>query len=163
MRLISSEKSKIQAWILPEDEVNEDIFQAVLPLLDFPPLCASRVTIAKFRENIKDEAFLSRCRFFELFPSGQESRRLGDFECTKADESFSLRFRETTISFAQKSSIPFTLFRKNEHYTLATETIIPGEIITLKGKSLIKNPLKFTFDTFYLDAGSVGLVAGYTL
>ena len=46
---------------------------------------------------------------------------------------------------------------------LSQETILPGEIISLRGKSLTKNPLKFTFDTFYLDAGSVGVVAGYTL
>lgn len=38
-----------------------------------------------------------------------------------------------------------------------------GEIIDITSAKLIKNPLKFTFDTFYRDERSIGVVAGYAL
>ncbi len=38
-----------------------------------------------------------------------------------------------------------------------------GEIILLSKKSVMKHSLRFTFDTFYHDKNSVGVVAGYTL
>jgi mRNA degradation ribonuclease J1/J2 len=55
--------------------------------------------------------------------------------------------------------------RKNDETYLfgAGEGVVPGEIIEISGKTLKRNSLKFTFDTFYLDASSIGVVAGYTL
>jgi mRNA degradation ribonuclease J1/J2 len=38
-----------------------------------------------------------------------------------------------------------------------------GEIIDIAGTKILKNPLKFTFDTFYRDEQSIGVVAGYAL
>lgn len=32
-----------------------------------------------------------------------------------------------------------------------------------RGKGVSKHSLKFTFDTFYVDSSSIGVVAGYTL
>ncbi len=38
-----------------------------------------------------------------------------------------------------------------------------GEIVLLSKNPLTKHSLRFTFDTFYHDKNSVGVVAGYTL
>lgn len=35
--------------------------------------------------------------------------------------------------------------------------------MTLSGREIRKHAMKFTFDTFYTDKNSVGVVAGYTL
>ncbi len=42
-------------------------------------------------------------------------------------------------------------------------SVTPGEILEISRDRISKQPLKFTFDTFYLDASSIGVVAGYTL
>lgn len=69
----------------------------------------------------------------------------------------------TASSTLQTSSFPE--MRKNDETYLfgAGEGVVPGEIIEISGKTLKRNSLKFTFDTFYLDASSIGVVAGYTL
>ena len=41
--------------------------------------------------------------------------------------------------------------------------ILSGEIVGFHGKKIEKHPLKFTFDTSYIDKSSIGVVAGYTL
>ena len=42
-------------------------------------------------------------------------------------------------------------------------TLVPGEIALIESSKITKNALKFTFDTFYRDANSIGVVAGYAL
>ena len=68
MRLLSSEKEKIQGWILPNENVEIEPFLHILPVLNFPPIYGSRNTIAKFRNSMKDQSFLEKCRFFEILP-----------------------------------------------------------------------------------------------
>lgn len=80
MRLIASEKDRLNAWVLTDDSIDVGLFEYILPTLDFPPLYATRDIIAKFRNNITKPEFLEKCRFFELFPPGTESRRIGDIE-----------------------------------------------------------------------------------
>lgn len=80
MRLLFSEKEHISAWVLPENDINITPLVTILPALGFPPMYASREMIARFRESIQDQAFLEKCRFFELFPSGASDRRIGAFE-----------------------------------------------------------------------------------
>ena len=48
MRLLSSEKEKIQGWILPNENVEIEPFLHILPVLNFPPIYGSRNTITKF-------------------------------------------------------------------------------------------------------------------
>lgn len=69
----------------------------------------------------------------------------------------------TPSSAPQSSSFP-EMKRNDEAYVFgAGEGVVPGEIIEISGKTLKRNPLKFTFDTFYVDRESIGVVAGYTL
>lgn len=57
------------------------------------------------------------------------------------------------------------LTRTTTGYEFASQKInfIEGEIIDIANSRIIKNQLKFTFDTFYRDHHSVGVIAGYTL
>lgn len=80
MRLIFSEKERLSAWILTDESVQVELFEHILPTLDFPPIYATRDIIAKFRNNIKNPSFLDKCRFFELFTPGVGNRRIGDLE-----------------------------------------------------------------------------------
>ncbi len=80
MRLIFSEKERLSAWVLTDESIQVELFEYILPTLDFPAIYATRDIIAKFRNNIKNPAFLEKCRFFELFTPGVGSRRIGDLE-----------------------------------------------------------------------------------
>ena len=117
MRLLSSEKAKIQGWILPNENIEIDPFFHILPALDFPPIYASRNTITKFRNSIKDQAFLEKCRFFEVLPQGQSTRLIGDFEFSLVDNALALGFRGTKFVFSSSASggsIP--IFSTNDAY-----------------------------------------------
>lgn len=46
---------------------------------------------------------------------------------------------------------------------IGSETFSIGEILLLRAKNITKHILKYTFDTFYIDGNSIGVVAGYTL
>ena len=46
---------------------------------------------------------------------------------------------------------------------MGNDPVQTGEILILNDTTLKKHPLKFSFDTFYFDGQSVGVVAGYTL
>lgn len=67
MRLVFSEKDRISAWILTDEDIDVTPFLSILPCLGFPSIYASRSIIAKFRNSITDMSFLEKCRFFELF------------------------------------------------------------------------------------------------
>lgn len=76
MRLVYSEKERIHAWILTDENVKVQNFEHILPTLGFPPIYATRDIIAKFRNNIKNPEFLDKCRFFEVLPPGTDTRRI---------------------------------------------------------------------------------------
>jgi hypothetical protein len=58
MRLIFSEKERIHAWILTDPTIDVKLFISLLPVLDFPPIYATREVIATFRNNINNAEFL---------------------------------------------------------------------------------------------------------
>lgn len=62
------------------------------------------------------------------------------------------------------SSFP-VLMKNASGYSFSSEisSFLSGEIIDITPAKIIKNPLKFTFDTFYRDEQSIGIVAGYAL
>ena len=113
---------------------------------------------------MKDQSFLEKCRFFEILPQWQATRLIGDFEFSLVEKSLAFSFRGTKFVFSPSAPAGnIGIFATNDTYMVWKDTVLPGEIVTFRGKSLTKNPLKFTFDTFYVDAGSIGVLAGYTL
>jgi hypothetical protein len=177
MRLVFSEKDNITAWILTNENIEITPFLTLLPSLGFPPIYTSRSIIAKFRESITDPTFLEKCRFFEFFSWGSSERRIGSFEFSSRgtmgwSSCISFRASATIAGFGYipvlGNSIDILpeeqIIRKHgESFHLWDSSFQAGEILLFRGKTLTKHSLKFTFDTFYLDAQSVGVVAGYTL
>lgn len=110
MRLIFSEKERLHAWILTDESIQVELFEHILPTLDFPPIYATREIIAKFRNSIKDTQFLDKCRFFELFTPGVSTRRIGDVEFFVGSNDLgsilSLRANSTSLGL---SIFPFAL------------------------------------------------------
>jgi hypothetical protein len=174
MRLIASEKDRLNAWILTDESIDVSLFEYILPTLDFPPLYATRDIIAKFRNNITRPEFLEKCRFFELFPPGTESRRIGDIEILiSSNESGSgLVFKNSGTGFVdylhpqgtavRTSELPI-LKKQQEKCFIDTDEVVSGEILLFRGKKREKHQLKYTFDTFFVDKSSIGVLAGYTL
>lgn len=80
MRLVVSETARLSAWILTDPMIDVSLFQTILPVVGFPPIYGTRDIIAHFRNNIKDTAFLEKCRFFELFTDDVSERRIGHFD-----------------------------------------------------------------------------------
>lgn len=163
MRLAAHEKDKIQAWVLSDPSIDVTVFVHVLPALGFPPIYASREIIAQFRNTITNPEFLEKCRFFELFAQGSDERRIGDFVLSSLDEALVLRFRETRIALFGASDDALVFSRQGDVYTLAGMSVQAGEILNFQGKNHTKGTLKFTFDTFFVDKESIGVLAGYTL
>ena len=73
----------------------------------------------------------------------------------------------TEVSFSHLSSTPAPTDRSfqitPDGYTLLGTPISSGDIVTLGKEKIEKHSMKFTFDTFYVDKGSIGVVAGYAL
>lgn len=167
MRLVASEKTRLSAWILFDASIDVRLFQTILPSVGFPPIYATRDIIAKFRNNIQDTEFLGKCRFFELFADGMAERRIWDIEW-KAGVSLILKSGTTEVGLshlpAGGTSMPLsTLTRSGEGYMFGSESIEVGEILSFKWTEMKRHTMKFTFDTFYIDKNSVGVVAGYTI
>lgn len=171
MRLSYSEKDRLAGWILTEVGFDVSIFALVLELLGFPFVYATRDVIAYIRDNIKDTSFLEKCRFFDLFAPGVHSRKVAEFNIEESvsglEISISGRSFTTALglSNSSKTAGPRTLISSESGYSFPLEdiTVSPGEIVEIARDRISKQPLKFTFDTFYIDASSVGVVAGYTL
>lgn len=175
MRLIFSEKDRIRAWILTDASIDVSAFELILPTLGFPPIYATRDVIASFRNSIKNTEFLESCRFFELFADGTTSRRIGDIESIVADTAMttSLGFRAGNTSFAFShlpivssdlgASVNFTFQNGTEMFSCNNESFVTGEVLSLKASNMVRNSMKFTFDTFFADGLSIGVVAGYAL
>jgi hypothetical protein len=166
MRLIASEKIRLGAWILLDARIDVRPFQTILPGIGFPPIYATRDIIAKFRNNITDTAFLSQCRFFELFTDSMTERHIGDMEFY-AGKSLILKSGGTEVAFSQYplggTVVAPELTVNPDGYILASQLFTSGEILTLRGSKIEKHSMKFTFDTFFIDKNSVGVAAGYTL
>ncbi|MBP9779439.1 hypothetical protein KBD33_02315 [Candidatus Gracilibacteria bacterium] len=175
MRIIFSEKDRLHAWILTDEGVNIELFEQILPTLEFPPIYATRDIISRFRNTIKDASFLEKCRFFELFVPGVMTRRIGDFEFSVAnsgtDSMLSARVGSNSVGFSlyplstlsHEGSPQFVISSKDGGYLLGNDRFEAGEILMFQNKSFSKHTLKYTFDTFYVDNSSIGIVAGYTL
>lgn len=65
------------------------------------------------------------------------------------------------VSTALKASTPRMIIATPTGYSFPLEdiSVAPGEIVEISRDRVTKQPLKFTFDTFYIDASSVGVVA----
>jgi mRNA degradation ribonuclease J1/J2 len=175
MRLIFSEKDRIRAWILTDASIDVARFELILPTLGFPPIYATREVIAAFRNSITNTAFLESCRFFELFADGTSMRRIGDIECVTADVDLTshLGFRSggSTFAFAHipltsadlGTSVAAVITPTTDGFSIGTEPFITGEVLSLKWGVISRNAMKFTFDTFFVDGLSIGVVAGYAL
>ena len=85
----------------------------------------------------------------------------------------SLGFRAGNTSFAFShlpivssdlgSSVNFTFQNTSESLTCNNESFVTGEVLSFKGSSMVRHSMKFTFDTFFVDGLSIGVVAGYAL
>jgi hypothetical protein len=168
MRLVASESSRLSAWILMDASIDVRPFQTILPGIGFPPIYATRDIIAKFRNSITDTEFLDQCRFFELFADGTSSRTLGTLSFGSAG-ALTLESGATEIVFSHlplsgtTSASAIVFARTPDAYTLGADRIESGEILSFRGRDMTRHSLKFTFDTFFLDKNSIGVVAGYTL
>ena len=145
-------------------------FRMILEWLGFPHVYGSREVIAKIRDSIKDQDFLDRCRFFELFSPSTPERKIADITLSHTEAgvmiatgnaSFidGIHGKNTVLSGAH------ALRQEQDSFLLGTSSdpIEVGEIIELKKSLSTKHSLRFTFDTFFLDKNSVGLQAGYAL
>ncbi len=175
MRLIFSEKERIHAWVLLDDTIDVSYFEHILPSLDFPPIYGTRDVIAKFRNSIRNQEFLEKCRFFEIFSPTTPSRRIGDIELSPASKNKRSGLLIGSASsgvlvalgsyhdpLSKESWAP--LLTENVWVYLLEETSIQsGEIMTFRGKNSTKHSLKYSLDTFYVDKKSIWVVASYTL
>lgn len=171
MRLVESEKDRLAGWILLNPGFDVALFQVVLEMLSFPFVYGTRDVIAYIRDNVKDQAFLDKCRFFELFSPGLDTRKIADFTLRESPFWLSLNIawksyiHALDISESSLKSEQRALSRNSQTYLFPLEWIefIEGEILDIVGTKIVKNTLKFTFDTFYIDQKSIGVVAGYVL
>jgi hypothetical protein len=175
MRLVFSEKDRIRAWILTDATIDVTRFQSILPTLGFPPIYATRDVIASFRNSITDTAFLESCRFFELFADGATSRRIGDIECLigdiALDSHLAIRSGGAVIGWTHLpliggdlgTSVTHTITLSGDTFSIGADMFSPGEVLQVRGGILTRHTMKFTFDTFFIDGLSVGVVAGYAL
>ena len=171
MRLPYSERDHLMGWLLSEPGFDIVPFQMILETLGFPHVYGTRDVIAYIRDNIKDTVFLDRCRFFELFSPGTSDRKIGEYHLedtqwgmmiTAGASSFFLPSRTLPKPHTSALSLMMT---DGGYSFIWTEDIsyVSGEIIEIQKGKISKHFLKFTFDTFYIDKNSIGVVAGYTL
>ncbi len=175
MRLIFSEKDRIRAWILTDASIDVARFELILPTLGFPPIYATREVIAAFRNSITNTVFLESCRFFELFADGTSTRRIGDIECITADVDLTshlgfraggsvVAFAHIPLASADLGITASTVIAPTAlGFSIGTEAFVTGEVLSLRSGVLSRNAMKFTFDTFFVDGLSIGVVAGYAL
>jgi Ribonuclease J C-terminal domain len=173
MRLIESERDHLMGWILQDIWFDIESFKMILEFIHFPFVYASRDVIAYIRDSIKESEFLDKCRFFELFSPNVHERKIGDFTLKNTQSGLSisayssgfidaLRTIDTSASLSSSHSI---ISQSSGEYVVSGQnsTFLPGEILDIHGSKIVKNTLKFTFDTFYRDERSIGIVAGYAL
>ena len=59
--------------------------------------------------------------------------------------------------------VPLNFSVGADGFLLGKESFVTGEVLSLKSGKISRNAMKFTFDTFYVDGLSIGVVAGYAL
>ncbi len=173
MRLVSNEKDRLAGWILiaPVSEIQS--FQMMLEALGFPHVYWPRDIIANIRESITDIDFLEKCRFFETFTVDSDERKVGEFTLKNTSDGLQIKNGNNSFILAC-SSIDTTAIESGTaplltkdlsafHFSSLDTTFLSGEILEMTGNIISKHHLKFTFDTFYIDKKSVGVVAGYAL
>lgn len=173
MRLIDSEKDHLAGWVLLETGFDLVTFQMILEMLGFPFVYGSRDVIAYIRDNVKDIEFLDKCRFFELFSPGSDERKIAEFTLKNTSTGLSVSVGNKGYvdavhmidSTAILTSAYPVLSKKDDIYIFPSldTTFVSGEILDILGAKIQKQTLKFTFDTFYVDAQSIGVAAGYAL
>jgi len=177
IRLIFSLKDKIRAWILTDDSIDVHTLFSILPAIDFPPIYAPRDVIANIRNNKECPETLEKCRFFEIFPDGLSSRRISEFEIRNTIKNgvgvFSLCAGNASFSFESSLGTslsilsPFSfeniLSTASSRYVFGDVSFEIWEILLIGASGIKKHQFRYTFDTFFLDGKSVGVVAGYTL
>ncbi len=171
MRLPYSEKDRLVGWILLVPGFDMASFQMILEVLWFPHVYATRDVIAYIRENITDPNFLDKCRFFEIFSPGTTERKIGDFLIEDYESSIAISLGSDSLYLSlgrasQNHRHILSLTTEGDKYLLkgSSDTIVlPGEILTIDKNQVSRHTLRFTFDTFYRDKNSVGVLAGYTL
>jgi hypothetical protein len=128
----------------------------------------TRDVIAYIRESIKETSFLDKCRFFEIFSPGVTDRKIGNFLLQDIPGGLALSVGDDTLFLPRQGSIGSsdqqnTLLQEDSGYSIGGVAFRSGEIIDISKNKINKQPLKFTFDTFYIDKNSIGVAAGYTL
>ncbi len=48
-------------------------------------------------------------------------------------------------------------------FMIGDQVMLSGEIFRIDGTTISKNAFKYTFDSFFIDGRTIGVVAGYTL
>lgn len=86
LRLPFSEKERIQAWILTNENFDVEIFSLILETLEFPQIIATQSVISYIRENIRDEKILEKIRFSQIF-SENFSQKIGEIEFIIAEKN----------------------------------------------------------------------------
>ena len=90
MRLVQSEKEHLAGWVLLEPGFDIASFQMTLEMLGFPFVYGTRDVIAYIRDTVKDTDFLDKCRFFELFSSGIDDRKIAEFTLKNTTQGLSI-------------------------------------------------------------------------
>jgi Ribonuclease J C-terminal domain len=177
LRLISNEKDRLAGWILTREGFDISLFQTILEYLGFPYVYWTRDVIAYIRNSIKDASFLEKCRFFEILSPGMAERKIAHFTIIPTSQGMLLQSNgktlldtlHITLDAPQKWSLQtgiLTLSKNENGFLLSDqkEPYLQWDIIdVVSSTKTIKQTLRFTFDTFYVDAQSVGILAGYTL
>lgn len=177
MRLVSSEKDRLAGWILTKEGFDTTLFKTILEFLNFPFVYATRDVIAYIRNNINDQAFLEKCRFFEILSPGMSERKIAHFTIIPTSQGIVLQSNGktfiNTLHATQDAPIKWVNLNgilslsKNEAGYIFSDQKSPylqWDIIdVISSSKTAKQSLRFTFDTFYIDAQSIGIVAGYSL
>ena len=126
MRLAYSEKTRLQGWILTDGGICPERFTAILELLDFPIIYATREIIAELREKISEPKTLEKIRFFELFAEESASRLIGNIEFFAAEKNgknlLALKSEDEIIAYEA-----YTIAEKNLVSTLMTTLVSRAE------------------------------------
>ncbi len=83
VRLVFSEKERVNGWILMDEPKYIEPILLVLDSLGYPPIYAPRNVINSLRTRILDTAILEKCRFFELFTEEVFERKFGSIVLRK--------------------------------------------------------------------------------
>lgn len=177
LRLVSSEKDRLAGWILTQEGFDTTLFATILEYFGFPFVYGTRDVIAYIRNNIKDASFLEKCRFFEILSPGMSERKIAHFTLLPTSQGIIIQSNGKTLldtlhttwdTLVKSSSHTGVLsFSRTEGGYIFSDQKTPylqGDIIDILSSTKTgKQALRFTFDTFYIDAQSIWLVAGYSL